>query len=229
MAARPESPALAAHDLACERGGRRLFAALSFALAAGEALVLEGPNGSGKSSLLRLLAGLLRPVAGRVLWHGLDTREEPGPWRRALVFLGHRDAVKPAMTVAANLRFWHAFEGGGGSVGAALEALGLAPLAALPAALLSAGQRRRLALARLALRPGGCWLLDEPGAGLDAPSAALLAALIERHLALGGVVAMAGRQAPAPAGAARLALPPPAQRGSRHEESVAPRAAWQLP
>ncbi len=228
MAARPESPALAAHDLACERGGRRLFAALSFALAAGEALVLEGPNGSGKSSLLRLLAGLLRPLAGRVLWRGLDTREEPGPWRRALVFLGHRDAVKPALTVAANLRFWHAFEGGG-SVGEALEALGLAPLAALPAALLSAGQRRRLALARLALRPGGCWLLDEPGAGLDAPSSALLAALIERHLALGGVVAMAGRQAPAPAGAARLALPIPARFGSRHERAGPPRVAWQLP
>ncbi len=207
------SPALAAEHVACERGGRRLFTALSFTLAAGQALVLEGANGSGKTSLLRLLAGLAPAAAGRVLWHGRDTRAEPGPWRRALVFLGHRDAVKPALTVAANLRFWQAFEGGG-DVGAALRALGLAPLAATPAALLSAGQRRRLALARLALRPGGCWLLDEPGAGLDAPSLARLAALIERHLALGGVVAMAGREAPAPAGAARLALPPcrPAER-----------------
>ena len=181
-----DEPRLVVDDLACERGGRRLFEGLSVSLAAGDALIVEGPNGSGKSSLLRIIAGLLAPTAGRIFWHGLDTRLEPQPWRREMVFLGHLNAVKRTLTVRENLSFLGCDDSPG-----LRESLNLEGLDHLPAAMLSAGQMRRLALARVAARPGGCWILDEPAANLDADSTALLDELIAGHRARGGVAVLA--------------------------------------
>lgn len=180
--------------LSCRRGGRVVFAGLDFALEPGRALILTGPNGSGKSSLLRLMAGLLPPLTGALAWDGQAVAEDPGPWRRAIAYLGHQNAVKPALTAAANLRFWARLAGDrspAGRVGTVLAALGLAALADLPAGYLSAGQARRLALARIALSPGPLWLLDEPTVGLDAESVGRFAALAQRHLAGGGLLAAA--------------------------------------
>lgn len=179
-------PRLVVNDLACERGGRLLFEGLSVSLTPGDALVVEGPNGSGKSSLLRIIAGLLAPTAGEILWRGLDTRLEPQPWRREMAFLGHLNAVKTTLTVRENLAFLQC----DGSPGLR-ESLNLEGLDHLPAAMLSAGQMRRLALARVVARPGGCWILDEPAANLDADSTARLDELIAGHRARGGIVVLA--------------------------------------
>ncbi len=175
-------PRLLVDDLACERGGRLLFEGVSVSLAAGGALIVEGPNGSGKSSLLRTIAGLLAPASGQVFWRGLDIRKEPQPWRREMVFLGHLNAVKSTLTVRENLACLQC------DVRESLNLKGLGPL---PAAMLSAGQLRRLALARVVAHPGGCWILDEPAAGLDADSIARLNGLIAGHRARGGVVVLA--------------------------------------
>ena len=155
---------LRAENLACNRGGREVFAGLNFALAAGEALLVIGRNGAGKSSLLRLIAGLVRHSAGRI---ELTGGEAEAPIAEQAHYLGHQDAVKPSLTVAENLSFWIDFLGGGKPVASALEAVGLGPLADLPAAYLSAGQRRRLSIARLAAVARPLWLLDEPTSALD--------------------------------------------------------------
>jgi heme exporter protein A len=191
---------LEAQDLACLRGERAVFAGLSFSLGPGEALLLTGANGAGKSSLLRLLAGLLAPAEGRLLWQGRDALADRTAHAARLRYLGHGDALKPSLTARENLLFYARLWGGGEEgVAAALEALGLAPLAALPVRVLSAGQRRRLALARLALGlPAGggpprapLWLLDEPTTGLDAASVERFGALLARHRAAGGLVVAA--------------------------------------
>jgi heme exporter protein A len=174
MAAPTQPPlAFSATDLACRRGERLVFAGLAFALPAGGALVLTGPNGSGKSSLLRLLAGLARPEAGAIRWQGADIAEDPGAHRERLHFIGHQDALKAVLTVGETLAFWAGMRGGAG-VGPALAAFRLARLADWPCRLLSAGQRRRLTLARLVASPAALWLLDEPTAGLDADGRDLL-------------------------------------------------------
>jgi heme exporter protein A len=180
---------LEARNLACLRGERVVFAGLSFALAPGEALLLTGANGAGKSSLLRLLAGLLAPAEGALLWAGVDALADRASHAARLRYLGHGDALKPALTAAENLTFYARLWGG--EVAAALEALGLAPLADLPARVLSAGQRRRLGLARLALAPAPLWLLDEPTTGLDAASVERLGGLCAAHRAGGGTVVAA--------------------------------------
>ena len=180
---------LEARDLACLRGERVVFAGLSFAVPAGAALLLTGANGAGKSTLLRMLAGLLRPAEGAVAWAGADIAADPPAHAARLRYLSHQDALKPALTVAENLAFF----GGlwGGAVGPALAAVALGGLAELPARVLSSGQKRRLALARLALAPASLWLLDEPTTGLDAASVERLGPMLAAHRAAGGIVVAA--------------------------------------
>ena len=180
---------LAAEDVAVFRGERLIFRELSFAVASCGALVLAGPNGSGKSTLLRLLAGLVRPAAGRLLWNGVNPLADLAEHGRRVGYLGHLDAVKPGLTVAENLRF--AASVSGRSVMTALAAVGLEALADLPARMLSAGQKRRLALSRLVLSAAPLWLLDEPTLGLDTGSIERFGALLAAHRAAGGVVVAA--------------------------------------
>ena len=168
--------------LACLRAEKLVFAELDLTFANGEAVVLGGANGSGKSSLLRLLAGLLAPSAGDAEWQG-----EP-----ACRYLGHGDAVNPALSGREALDFWrHLWGGDAAAVAPALAAFDLTPVADVPARMMSAGQRRRLALARLLLAPAPVWLLDEPTVGLDAGARAALERVLASHLAAGGAAVLA--------------------------------------
>lgn len=180
---------LTAEGLAVFRGERLVFRDLDFSLAAGQALVLAGPNGSGKSTLLRLLAGLVRPIAGRLLWADVDALADLSGHAARVAYVGHQDAVKPGLTAAENLRF--AARLAGGAVAEALATMGLDDLADLPARMLSAGQKRRLALARLALTAAPLWLLDEPTLGLDTASIGRFGGLLAAHRAHGGMVVAA--------------------------------------
>ncbi len=193
--------------LACIRGERLVFENLSFRAPAGEALLLTGPNGSGKSSLLRLMAGLIAPATGRLDWNGAPVGDDPDAHRARLHYLGHLDALKPALTVSENLEFYAALHGcDAGGVGAALAAFDLERLAATPARFLSQGQRRRAALARLLAAPAPLWLLDEPTVGLDDASLGHLAAVLSAHLAGDGCVVAATHAPIAIANARRLEL-----------------------
>ncbi len=180
---------LTGRGLACERGGRAIFTGLDLTVASGEMLAVRGPNGAGKSSLLRLVAGLLTPLAGRLAL-------EDGDPERALAeqahYVGHLDAIKPALSVGENLSFWRAFQGApAASPEAALERVGIGPLAGFPTAILSAGQRRRLALARLLAVHRPVWLLDEPTTALDRQGVKLLHTLLDEHLSGGGLALIA--------------------------------------
>jgi len=171
-------------DLACVRGGREVFAGLAFTVEAGQALIVTGPNGAGKSSLLRLVAGLVPLAAGRLTLAGGDGGFTIGEQAH---YLGHQDAIKPALSVRENLAFWASFLGGG-AVDAALDAVGLHGVASVPALYLSAGQRRRLSLARLIAVRRPIWLLDEPTSALDAAAQATLADLMRAHLSSTGLI-----------------------------------------
>ena len=197
---------LRGEDLTCRRGERLVFAGLSFALEAGGALVVTGANGSGKSSLLRLLATLLRPESGRLLWSGSPVAADPAPYRALIHYVGHLDAIKPALTPRETLGFWAGMRGRPARTDEALAALGLERAATWPCRWLSAGQRRRLALARLVASPAPIWLLDEPSAALDAEGESRLAAMIAAHRAAGGRVAVATHQTLPIEGAQSLAL-----------------------
>jgi heme exporter protein A len=180
---------LTADNLTCNRGGRQVFHGLSFNLPGGKALLVTGRNGAGKSSLLRVIAGLVRPSGGRLTLEGGVAEATIGEQTH---YLGHQDAVKPSLTVAENLQFWAAFLGNsGGTIAPALEAVDLARLALLPAAYLSAGQRRRLSIARLIAVERPLWLLDEPTSSLDAAAQERLAELMRCHLAGGGLIVAA--------------------------------------
>lgn len=180
---------LTADNLTCVRGGRTVFSGLSFRLAGGEALLVTGRNGAGKSSLLRLIAGLVHKSAGRL---ALEGGEAEAPIAEQAHYLGHSDAMKAALSVAENLQFWTSFLGADDAeIGPALEAVDLVPLATLPAGYLSAGQRRRLSIARLIAAPRPIWLLDEPTSALDAASQARLAKLMRQHLSGGGMIVAA--------------------------------------
>lgn len=178
---------LSGDNLTCIRGDRLVFSGLSFVAAAGGALLLTGRNGSGKTSLLRLMAGLARPSEGGIYHHGVDIAEDPYTHRSDIHYVAHYDAAKPALTVRENLAFWTALQGGGDTM-AGLAALDLTSLADLPARFLSAGQKRRLALARLVAVKTGIWLLDEPSVALDHASLDALRDLIVAHRRDGGVV-----------------------------------------
>jgi heme exporter protein A len=180
-------PLFAGEDLACIRGERAVFAGLSFALERGGALLLTGPNGSGKSSLLRMLAGLLPPASGRLLWDGISLAEDPSAHRERLHFIGHQDAVKPVLSAAETLNFWAGLRSGDATE-AALRRLGLEHLAGTPGRFLSAGQKRRVNLARLLASPAPLWLLDEPTTGLDRVAVAAFEAALADHRAGGGMV-----------------------------------------
>lgn len=175
--------------LACVRGERLVFDNVSFSVAQGEALILRGPNGSGKTTFLRMVAGLLRREAGALTWRGEDVSDDPEAWRANLCFVGHLDGVKPLFTVTENVAFWSRLAGADNTrIGDALDRFGLGALSDVPARFLSAGQRRRVGLARLVAAPVPIWLLDEPTVSLDAESVTSLAGVMKEHRAAGGLV-----------------------------------------
>jgi len=177
---------LSGRGVKCVRGGREVFSDLDFEVGSGEVLAVTGHNGSGKTSLLRLVAGLLLPTEGTI---ALEGGEAELTLAEQTHYLGHRDALKPALSVMENLSFWRNFLGGETSdAQASLKAVGLDHATHLPAAYLSAGQRRRLSLARLLAVRRPVWLLDEPTAALDAAGQDLFAGLMRDHLVRGGLI-----------------------------------------
>ena len=203
----PEGDLFEGRALTCIRGERLVFANLEFAVPPSGALVLTGPNGSGKSSLLRLMAGLLRPAAGELRWDGAAIAEDPEAHRARLHYLSHLDAVKPVLSTLENLTFWAMLRGGSAETAAsALEQVGLATFADVPGRMLSAGQKRRLALARVLAAPAELWLLDEPTVGLDKESVTRLETAIAAHREAGGRLVAATHIALDLPGAASLAL-----------------------
>jgi heme exporter protein A len=199
-------------DLTCIRGGRRVFSRIDFSVDSGKALMLTGPNGAGKSSLLRMIAGLIRPAEGSLVLEGGDAELNLGEQAH---YVGHLDPLKPALTVTENLTFWARFLNGkvasedAGLAERGLKAVGLIDLAGLPAGYLSAGQRRRLSLARVLAAPRPIWLLDEPTAALDAAAQDGLRRLMQDHLSGGGILVAAthGPLGLADAGELRLGTP----------------------
>ncbi|HML14223.1 MAG TPA: heme ABC exporter ATP-binding protein CcmA [Xanthobacteraceae bacterium] len=184
---------ISASNLGCVRGSREIFRNVNFSISSGQALAVLGPNGAGKSSLLRIMAGLLRLDAGRL---ELDGGDPDLTIPEQAHYLGHQDALKPSLSVAENLAFWARYLGDGfAGLTAALEAVGLAPIRDLPAGYLSAGQRRRLSIARLVAVRRPIWLLDEAAAALDQAAQARLIELMRGHLAGGGLI-LAATHAP---------------------------------
>jgi heme exporter protein A len=181
-------------DLACRRGGRKVFDRVTFSLAAGDLLALVGRNGSGKTTLLRALALLVRPEAGAIRWQGHDVQAEPDAWRAKLAWLGHLDGLKGDLTVRENLLIAERLRSARPAedrVDGVLLTFDLTKLAARPVRTLSAGQRRRTALARVALSQAPVWLLDEPLNALDAPAQHAFRTALANHLAAGGLAVVA--------------------------------------
>jgi len=184
------SPLLEVADLSCRRGGRKVIERLSFGVGPGELLALVGRNGSGKTTLLRALALLVRPGTGSIHWEGNDVRAEPDAWRGRLAWLGHLEGLKGDLTVRENLLAAERLRGAPPAedrLDGALVAFDLSSLAARPVRTLSAGQRRRTALASVVLTQAPLWLLDEPLNALDAPAQSAFRAALQKHLAAGGL------------------------------------------
>lgn len=202
------SPLLEVTGLSCRRGGRSVLDRLSFGLGGGELLALTGRNGSGKTSLLRALAGLAPPEAGTIAWQGADIAEDRETWRGRLAWLGHLEGLKGDLTVIENLLIAERLRGGeaGDRLDGALLAFDLGGLAAREVRTLSAGQRRRTALARVVLSQAPLWLLDEPLNALDAPAQAAFRTALQAHLAAGGLAIAATHAELGIAGAQRLEL-----------------------
>ncbi len=189
---------LNAINLACSRGRHRLFAGLSFRLEPGQWLQVSGGNGAGKTSLLTIVAGLRDSDAGRVEWQGQPIAEQRERFHRDLLFVGHASGAKEEFSALENLRYSLALDGvvvEDAALRAALERLGLRGRERLPARVLSAGQRRRLVLARLLLRPARLWVLDEALTALDAEGVDVLGELLAEHLATGGMALLTSHQA----------------------------------
>lgn len=212
---------LTVEHLRLERSGRPVVANLSFAVSSGEALILTGPNGAGKSTLLRALAGLFAPASGTI------RLDEPnaGPDADQSVaerchMIGHQNGLKSSLTAAENLTFWSNYLGASNPadrVAAALDRMNLASLADIPAAYMSAGQKRRLGLARLLVAERPLWLLDEPTVSLDQSSAALLSGIINAHVASGGLAIAATHLALGLDNARELQLTPPAAHAAQDQ------------
>lgn len=189
---------LTASGLSCVRGERRLFAGLDLAVGPGEWLHVQGENGAGKTSLLRILAGLSPPAEGEILWNGEATRTLAEDFRCVLLFLGHHGAVKEDLTPLENLTLAAQLDGTQLDEGTALKALarfGLRGREDLPVRFLSAGQKRRVLLARLAVRQAKLWILDEPFTALDVKAVDMLADLVAEHVANGGMAILTSHQA----------------------------------
>jgi heme exporter protein A len=200
---------LTAHQLTCVRGERRLFAGLDLAVAPGEWLHVRGENGAGKTSLLRLLVGLMQPAEGEIRWDGKPVRELGDEYRRHMLFLGHHGAVKEELTTLENLHFAAELDGArlfDREAIAALHRFGLRGREELPVRYLSAGQKRRVLLARLVTRKAKLWVLDEPFTALDVKAVDMLSALIGEHLAAGGMAVLTSHQAMPIAGGRVLQL-----------------------
>lgn len=188
---------LTATGLSCDRGERRLFAGLDLAVGPGEWLHVQGENGAGKTSLLRILAGLAPPAAGEIRWKGEPIRALAEDYRKDLLFLGHHGAVKEELTPLENLTLAARLDGTELDEAAALKALarfGLRGREDLPVRFLSAGQKRRVLLARLAVRAAALWILDEPFTALDVKAVEMLSGLIEEHIGAGGMAILTSHQ-----------------------------------
>ena len=193
-----DSLTLQAQDLVCVRGERKLFSNLSFGLSSGDCLHVRGENGVGKTSLLRLLTGLSKPEAGQVLWNQKSISKQADLYHRDLLFLGHRDALKEELTALENLQTYAELDGIALPLEKALAALwrfGLRGRENLPVNCLSAGQKRRVLMARMLTRQAKLWILDEPFNALDVNAVAQLEELIAEHLASGGLVVLTSHQA----------------------------------
>ncbi len=200
---------LSASDLTCYRGGRTVFAGLRFAISPGDALMLRGANGSGKSSLLRLMAGLSQPLEGSLRWADESISSDPEAHNARLHYIGHADPVKPVLTVAENISFWtslRAATGDGDTLPSALGKMGIGHLADVPGRFLSAGQKRRVNLARIMATPAPLWLLDEPATALDRAAGRNLDDAIAEHRAGGGMVVASSHATDTMAGAREIDL-----------------------
>lgn len=194
-APRPAAASLEVIDLECVRGERVLFEGLGFGLRAGEAGLVEGPNGSGKTTLLRTVCGLLRPEAGEIRWRGATIDADRLAFQGQLHYLGHATGIKEELSARQNLAAHLALRAGSREVlMPALDRVGLEALADVAVRSFSAGQRRRLALARMLCTPAALWVLDEPFTALDRAGVALVQALIEEHCAAGGVALLSSHQ-----------------------------------
>ena len=203
--------ALEARQLSCARGDVRLFRDVSFSAMAGEWIALRGANGSGKTTLLRCLAGFVRPEAGEVLWGSQPIRGASTDFRAQAIYAGHAAGIKDDLSAAENLRDALALRDvsvGHAAMDEALGQVGLAARRRLPARRLSAGQRRRIGLARLWLDPAKVWLLDEPLTALDAEGEALFSRMLARHLGHGGLAVIATHHGIEPAATREVRLGP---------------------